>query len=133
MARIGRLAGAIIVESEDHYFLVGDTKEPCDFPKHGFATPDKERLVTEIPFIPLEGNLNGEFPAPYLQVPLEGEVLLKKLVTTFLIYRNGSISERLWGLVLESSDLSQPAVDASWLATLPEDIWDVVRDTLLRC
>ena len=133
MAHIGRLAGAIIVESEGNYYLLGDTKEPCDFQQYGFTAPDKERLVTEIPFIKLEGKLVGDFPTPNLQVPLEGEPLLKKLVTTFLIYRNGSVSERLWGLVLESSDLSQPSIPAPWLATMPDDIWDVVRDTLLRC
>ena len=31
MARVGRLAGAILVESEKNYFLVGDLKQPCDF------------------------------------------------------------------------------------------------------
>ena len=43
MTRAGRLAGAIVVETtmgnEPAWFLVGDTKVPCDFPSAGFARP----------------------------------------------------------------------------------------------
>ena len=39
MARVGRLSGAILAESEGAYFLVGDLKEPCDFSARGFEAP----------------------------------------------------------------------------------------------
>ena len=39
MARVGRLAGAILAESHGHYFLVGNTKAPCDWRKAGFEPP----------------------------------------------------------------------------------------------
>jgi hypothetical protein len=39
MARVGRLAGAILAETEGRYFLIGNTKEPCDFRSEGFEQP----------------------------------------------------------------------------------------------
>ena len=39
MARVGRLAGALLAETEGRYFLVGNTKEPCDFRALGVEPP----------------------------------------------------------------------------------------------
>ncbi len=39
MARVGRLAGAILAETGGEFFLVGNTKEPCDFEAAGFEAP----------------------------------------------------------------------------------------------
>ena len=75
----------------------------------------------------------GHSCGPFLDVPLEGDQLLKKCVSTFIIYRNGSVSERLWGLIMETADPSLEVNQIPWLATLPDDIWDIVRDSLLRC
>jgi hypothetical protein len=104
MARVGRLAGALVAESDGRYFLVGDTKEPCAWQGEPIA-----------------------IDAPYLDVPVEGDALARLLAARFVIERNGSVSERLWRLVTEHG------ADARWLAEIPDDVWRIVRDTVLRC
>ena len=52
MAHVGRLAGAILLETNDQFFLVGDLKEPCKFEDRGFVSP-AERDVLKAPSIPL--------------------------------------------------------------------------------
>lgn len=39
MALVGRLAGAILAETEGQFFLVGNPKVPCDFTAVGFDPP----------------------------------------------------------------------------------------------
>jgi hypothetical protein len=58
----------------------------------------------------------------------------------FVIARTGSVSERLWRLVIgERDELDGPpaappeVVPARWLGELPPAIWQIVRDTVLRC
>jgi hypothetical protein len=139
MARAGRLAGAILAESGEQYFLVGLTKEPCDFDKAGFATP--EALPSASPwFVPLERRNEGPvaLPPPTLELPVEGETLARVLSQRFVIERNGSVSERLWRLVLiggdrESEDEVPESVDARWLGEMPPPFWQIIRDTVLRC
>lgn len=135
MAIISRLGGAILAKTEDLYYLVGDLKEPIDFAKHGFTRP-AEREVKEIPFVVLEVSGPVQEPKAVLMMDLEGLPLAKKLASSFMIRRNGSISERLWTLVEESSADAKDGTrikDANWLAATPDDIWDIVRDSVLRC
>ncbi|WP_437860041.1 hypothetical protein [Sorangium sp. So ce363] len=55
-----------------------------------------------------------------------------------MIDRSGSVSERLWRRVY-SPDApldgagSRVERDARWLAGIPEPIWQLVRDNVLRC
>ena len=74
---------------------------------------------------------------PQLIFETEGEALAKLLVDAFVIPRTGSVSERLWRLVIGESDERDapvPAViSARWLAETPPHIWALVRDTVLRC
>lgn len=135
MAIISRLGGAILAKTEGQYFLVGDLKEPLDFAKQGFAKPE-ERDVKEIPFVVLETISDVQEPKAVFSMDLEGVALAKKLASSFVIWRNGSVSERLWGLVEESSPKAKALItvkDANWLAITPDDIWDIVRDSVLRC
>jgi len=139
MARVGRLAGAVLAESEGAYFLVGNPKRPCDWPAVGFEPPGPLdatvrpylRLVrTAAPAVQVTG--------PWLQVALEGEALARALAARFLIERNGSVSDRLWRLVLRGDpDAEDPPaeveVDARWLGEMPAPIWDIVRAQVLRC
>jgi len=135
MARVGRLAGAILAETGGEFFLIGNTKEPCDFHAAGFEPPGeidalKHRYIRLVPRGPIE------LAEPYLVFELEGERLAALLGEQLLIERNGSVSERLWRLVMDpegQDDPRQGEVDARWLAEIPAPIWRIVRDTVLRC
>jgi hypothetical protein len=188
MARVGRLAGAILAETEGVYYLVGNPKLPCDWRAAGFEPPGEldarvrpavrlARLATQ-PGAP--GTGAPPLGVPQLSLEVEGEALARLLAETLVIPRTGSVSERLWRLVIgepsddsvggsaddsagdspgDSADDSAggsagdspgdsagdspvnsagrrplPAVvPARWLAELPPAIWNIVRDTVLRC
>jgi hypothetical protein len=136
MARVGRLAGALLAETGGEFFLVGNTKEPCDFEAAGFESPG-EIDALERRYIRLAPRRAVELAAPYLRLDLEGEALAALLAERLLIERNASVSDRLWRLLIDPSgqeELPQDeAVDARWLAEIPAPIWRIVRDTVLRC
>jgi hypothetical protein len=139
MARVGRLAGALLAETEGVYFLVGNPKVPCDWAASGFESPG-ELDARVRPVVPLVLAAGGPLPAlgaPQLIFELEGEALTALLVDAFVIPRTGSVSERLWRLVIGQSDETDAAIpeiiSARWLAELPPAIWTLVRDTVLRC
>lgn len=136
MARVGRLAGAILAETGSEFFLVGNTKEPCDFNAAGFESPGeidalKRRYIRLVP------RRTIELAAPCLTLELEGETLAALLAERLLIERNGSVSERLWRLLMDPDGQEElpegETVDAGWLAEIPAPIWGIVRDTVLRC
>ncbi|WP_394835053.1 precorrin-3B C(17)-methyltransferase [Pendulispora rubella] len=142
MARVTRLSGALLAESNGEYFLIGNTKSPCDWAAAGFEHPGELdplkhpyiRLSPLRPPPPLgEGRGGGA-----LTMNLEGEPLAQALAQRFLIERNGSVSERLWRLVLHRGDadaegIPDADIDARWLGEIPAPLWQIVRDTVLRC
>ncbi len=137
MARVGRLAGAILAESNGEYFLVGDTKTPCDWAAAGFETP-VALDARKTSFVRLARCGAVTLAAPWLTIDLEGEELARALAQRFVIERNGSVSDRLWRLVVhrgdtEATDAPAGAVDARWLGEIPAPVWQVIRDTVLRC
>jgi hypothetical protein len=139
MARVGRLSGALLAETEGAYFLVGNTKQPCDWAAAGFAPPvvdpSRAAFMKMLPLRPIE------LSSPHLTLNLEGEPLAQTLAQRFLIERNGSVSERLWRLVVQRGvpdeddvgGAEAPAIDARWLGEIPAPLWDIVRNTVLRC
>jgi hypothetical protein len=138
MGRAYRLAGAILAESRGEFFLVGNTKEPCDFPAHGFETP-VEIDAMKRPFVRLaragEPKPSG---GPWLELDTDCEAFARVLAERFLIERNGSVSDRLWRLVLGGGDPDAElpkggSVDARWLGQMPQPVWNIVRETVLRC
>lgn len=133
MARVGRLAGALLAETLDGYYLVGDTKMPCDWAAAGFERPVDEKR----PYVRLSRMGPVDLGKTWLTIPLEGEALAEVLVRSFVIERNGSVSERLWRLVTQNGDPDGEApdgpVDAKWLAEMPAGVWQIVRSTVLRC
>jgi hypothetical protein len=140
MARIGRLAGAILVESEGRYFLVGNPKEPLDLPAAGFSPPAEPVDAMARPWIELEARRPIALAAPILEVPLEGTAVAARIAQQLVIPRNGSVSDRLWRLIIGiTGDLGDdedevPAVtDAAWLATVPDRVWSIVSGSVLRC
>jgi|HubBroStandDraft_1064217.scaffolds.fasta_scaffold1133281_1 hypothetical protein len=137
MGRAYRLAGAIVAETGDEHYLVGSTKEPCDFRAHGFESP-VEIDAKSRPFVRLPRAGEARLAGTFLELDAEGEDLPRTLADRFLIERNGSVSERLWRLVvcLGDADADPPreaAVDARWLGAMPSSIWKLVRDSVLRC
>ncbi|XXT40591.1 precorrin-3B C(17)-methyltransferase [Sorangium sp. So ce513] len=137
MARVGRLGGAILAETQGEYYLVGNTKAPVDFREAGFEPPDEVELVKGA-YLRLKPLRQVKVQAPALLLDVEGEELAKKLVQRFVIDRNGSVSERLWRLVYSPDDPLDDAEapverDARWLGDIPEPIWQLVRDNVLRC
>jgi hypothetical protein len=140
MARVGRLAGALLAETEGGYYLVGNTKEPCDWKAAGFEPPAIDPSAA--PFVKMTALRPIELSTPHLALNVEGEELARALAQRFLVERNGSVSERLWRLIIHRGvpdedvpDDAEPpnAVDASWLGEIPAPLWKIVRDTVLRC
>ncbi len=137
MARVGRLAGAILAETHGEFYLVGNTKVPCDWDKAGFEAPgDIDALAR--PFVRLSPRRATRVPLPHVLVDVEDEALPRLLTELFVIARTGSVSDRLWRLVTEPSDhdeeLDRPdVIQAHWLGEVPARIWQIVRDTVLRC
>jgi hypothetical protein len=137
MGRAYRLSGAIVAETDGDYYLVGNTKEPCDFPAHGFETP-AEIDAKKRPFVRLGQSGDVALDGVYLEVDREDEDLARWLAASFVIERTGSVSERLWRLVVCFGDPDadvpeEGAVDARWLGNTPEGIWKIVREAVLRC
>ncbi|MGK4007867.1 precorrin-3B C(17)-methyltransferase [Sorangium sp. So ce1036] len=136
MARVGRLAGALLAETEGAYYLVGNTKVPCDFRAAGFEPPG-EIDALKTPYVRLTPLREVTVAPPVLLLGVEGEELARRLARRFLIERNGSVSDRLFRLVWSPDDpLEEPGPeerDARWLGEIPDPIWQVVRDTVLRC
>lgn len=136
MASVGRLAGALLVESEGRFFLVGSPKEPCDFRAAGFEDPG-EIDARARPFVELRAMREIALDGPRLELDLAGEELARLLAERLLIERNGSVSERLWRLIAGAGDdhvePSAGVVDADWLAQTPARVWRIVRETVLKC
>jgi len=137
MGTAHRLAGAIVAGSAEDHYLVGSTKQPCDFAAHGFEAP-VELDAMKRPFVRLARAGEVTLPGLFLELGLEGEDLARLLAARFLIERNGSVSERLWRLVAGGGDPDadlpiEGPVDARWLGAMPPGIWRIVRDTVLRC
>ncbi len=135
MARVGRLAGAILAETEGSYYLVGNTKGPCDFAAHGFSRPAEIDALAR-PYLALSPLREVAVPPPLLILGIEGEGLARILARRFLIERNGSVSDRLWHLVLDPSGQDRTpdeVTEAGWLGAMPEPIWNIVRERVLKC
>lgn len=133
--RVSRLAGAILVASDAGWFLVGNPKEPLDLRAAGFEAAAEPIDAMARPFVRLVPSAAAAAPAPpgapVLELDLAGEAAAARLAAAFVIERNGSVSERLWRLVLGDSPAA--TVDARWLGHLPPAVWQVVRDTVLKC
>ena len=80
-------------------------------------------------------------PGPWLDlsgVDCAPEELARRLAQRFLVERNGSVSDRLWRTVMREApegDGPPPdaVVDGRWLAETPAHVWQIVRETVLRC
>lgn len=127
MTRVGRLAGALLIETGGSWFLVGHLKQPCDFAASGFAPPAD--VETRAPAgIRLEPIATPAMSAPWIELAVEGDAVVRLCASRLLIERTGLVSERLWRLITDGH-----RVDARWLGEVPAPVWDIVRDGVLRC
>ncbi|HWE27736.1 MAG TPA: precorrin-3B C(17)-methyltransferase [Polyangia bacterium] len=121
MARVGRYKGAIVVDVGGAQWLVGNPKEPCAEVPDTVEAPYVRALTTTVPLVPgfvVDGD--------------DGAALASALAGKLVIARNGSVSERLWRLVRgEAQGCGEPRLQ--WLADIPQPIWDIVREQVLRC
>jgi hypothetical protein len=130
----------MLVHSGSEFYLVGDTKVPCNWAAAGFEPPG-EIDARERPYIRLSAlaarAASLTIAAPYLTLELEGEPLCRLLAERLVVQRTGLVSERLWRLITGASeDEDEPAAevtDARWLGEIPLPLWQIVRDTVLRC
>lgn len=136
MSRIARLSGALLAHTEGRYYLIGNLKRPCDFAAQGFEPPGAEIDALRTPYVALTARSQVRLAEPVLQLPLEGEALPQLLAERLLIERNGSVSDRLWRLVLGDSDetpVEAGVIEAGWFSELPARVWSCVRESVLRC
>jgi hypothetical protein len=140
--RVSRLGGALLLDSGGAHFLVGDLKRPCDFSAAGFVAPPGPIDAVARPFVRLartSGDVN--VPGPWLDLGdgVRDEALAGLLAQRLVITRNGSVSDRLWRLILSPDpeiDELPPAsavIDARWLVEMPGQLWQIVRDAVLKC
>lgn len=129
MAKIGRLAGAILIETEGDWYLVGEPKQPCDFGQKGFEKP-VFRDSQKIPYQKLIVSGNPKIEGPFLLVELEGEEIANLVFKRFAIERTHSVSERLWRLVTQEQG---GPISVRWLNEVPAYIWEIIRDSVLKC
>ncbi|MCR9141828.1 MAG: precorrin-3B C(17)-methyltransferase [bacterium] len=135
MAKTGRIAGGLIAQSGEDYYLVGELKIPCDWAAAGFEDPGEIKALERhyLKLTPL-ADARPEISEPYLEIDLEGEKLAQLLYRRLVIHRNASVSERLWDLIFDAEENEgQTVVNADWLARMPEEIWEIVRDEVLQC
>ena len=141
MNRVGRLGGALLLQSGDAHFLIGDLKRPCDFTAAGFVPPAAPIDALARPFVRLERAGALAVPGPWLALgaEVEGETLAQRLAERLVITRNGSVSDRLWRLILSpdpEADDPPPktaTLDARWLCEIPAPLWQIVREAVLKC
>lgn len=137
-ARMTRLAGAILLEAGQSVFLIGNTKEPCNWAEAGFAAPEEIDAVRH-PFIPLTPVCASQIEGPCIRLECGATPagLAELIAARFLIARNGSVSDRLWRLVTGQTDLPASLhnqdIDGTWLVGIPDAVWMIVRDAVLRC
>jgi hypothetical protein len=138
-AHVTRLAGAILLEYAGQFYLIGNTKQPCDWQQAGFEPPVEIDAVKQafLELSPTHVVINKQ-QSLLVDPAISGNELAQVLANRFLIRRNGSVSERLWRIVTGESDESSNAIEEqnkniTWLVTMPEQIWDIVRDAALKC
>src|SRR5205814_10662586 len=118
-----------LVETSGDYCLVGNLKRPCDFAAAGLEKPAAEIDALARPYVRLARSGPLAVPGPWLELSLEGESLLRALSARLLIERNGSVSDRLWRLILSNDPDAEPdpgaVIDARWLGEVPAHLWQM--------
>jgi hypothetical protein len=115
--------------------LLGDTKVPCNWQAAGFIAP-ADRDVKRERWVQLVPVGSPALQGTTLEIGAEGEEVAQRVAARLTIDRTGSVSERLWRLVVgedEADDPTSAEIAASWLFEMPGPVWDIVRDAVLKC
>jgi hypothetical protein len=123
MAQIARLAGALLAHSQGRYYLIGNTAR------------SQAIDAIERPYIELKAVSPVPLEPTVISVNLEGSALLQLLAERMLIARDGSVSDRLWSLIIGESEQTPDVpgeLEADWFVHMPKRVWDAVRDAVLR-
>lgn len=132
MSKAARLGGAILCETNGEYYLVGELKEPCDFEAHGFEKPPESDPNDRLKFRKLKAIREISIESDYLEMETQGEALAELLFKRFAVSRNYSISDRLWRIATVQKK-GKGVTDARWLEQIPDDVWEIVRGSILKC
>ena len=71
-----------------------------------------------------------------LSIALEGLEAVRAIGDRLTVSRNGSVSERLWALILGEDEIEEPTgrtIPCAWLGETPAAVWNVVREAVLKC
>jgi hypothetical protein len=140
VSQLGRLGGALLLESGGEFFLIGNLKRPCDFPAAGFVAPGPIDAVAR-PWVRLARDGGSALVRSGAQLvlgdPGDAQTLADSLAARLLIERNGSVSDRLWRLILTADPEADPPDEgtfaAHWLVQMPLHLWQIVREAVLKC
>lgn len=139
-ATLSRLAGAMLLAHGGEFYLIGNTKEPCDWTAVGFSKPEEGEAATlrVRRLHPLQQTPATNSPCGFVFAKDRSlEAIAELLASRLLIVRNASFSERLWRIVTGVSDESpvpaESALDVSWLLAMPDRVWEIVREAALKC
>ena len=134
LAFLGRLGGAMLVQSANEYYLIGKPKQPVDFSEYGFEAPGEYENFTQLTVE--DAAKTADIKYDMLSSVSAGEFALA-IYQRFAIYRNSSISERLVSYVTSKSQRvahnGGEFTDVRWLAAMPQESWEIIRDSLLKC
>jgi len=132
VSKVTRLGGAILAETSGEYYLVGELKEPCDFEEQGFEKPPESDPDHPVKFRKLKNVREITIDSEYLEMETQGEALVDLLFKRFVIQRNHSVSERLWRVAAVQKK-ANGVIDARWLEQMPDEVWEIVRESILKC
>ena len=129
------LEGSLLFFDGEKYYQIGEFKNPCDLSEYGFLEseiyqPGKVKELKKVS----EGN---QKTTPIILTQGKGVDAAFDLYEKYAITRNHSISKRIIRSLEENSSKvlykGQVLTDARWLAGMPKQLWENVREGLLQC
>ncbi|TGK02078.1 precorrin-3B C(17)-methyltransferase [Leptospira selangorensis] len=133
--QLGRIGGSILYQNDKNYYLIGKLKRPTDLEIFGFYNPTEQDQKWVRLNIKDHSTLSRNQFDVLISFPSEGSP--EEIYDLFSIYRNSSISERLWNYVLDNSKKTiwenKKYADARWLGHSPKQVWSSFRENILKC
>lgn len=132
---LGRIGGAILYRNDKNYYLIGKLKRPTNLETFGFYNPiEQDWKWIQLKIKDQEIVSRNHFD---ILISFTSEASPEDVYDLFSIYRNSSISERLWNYVLDNSKKTLwengKYTDARWLGNSPRQVWTSFRDNILKC
>ena len=129
LSTLGLFHGVLWFEDKKDTYLIGDFKEPVSLEEHGLSIIEETGSVKKI-----KGTSKVQ---PLFLWEGKGLDAASDIYKKLIIYRNDSVSMRLQDVLKESSEKvafnGDALFDTRWLANMPQNVWDCVRETKLKC